>query len=257
MTTFDSEREDSPPAAGESPNRVNGTAPGTMLMIFHRRELQAGAVGQWLSARGYALDIRCPRFGDTLPETLAGHAGAIMFGGPMSANDPDGYIREEIDWLAVPLSENKPFLGICLGAQMLAIHLGAEVRPHPDEIIEAGYYPIEPNEAGAALVAWPHQVYQWHREGFSLPSGARQLASSRDFENQAMQYGDKAFGVQFHPEMTLAMIHRWTTLAGHRLTLPGAHPRTEHIAAHHHHGPGVRAWIDRFMRAWLKGGQRS
>ncbi len=255
MTSFDGETDSGPVAAGESVNRINGTAPKRMLMIFHRRESQSGAVGQWLRARGYSLDVRCPRFGDRLPETLDEHAGAMIFGGPMSANDPDDFVKAEIDWLAVPLKENKPFFGICLGAQMLAKHLGAGVSTHPDEIIEAGYYPIEVSEAGAALVSWPNHVYQWHREGFSLPSGARQLARGSHFENQAMQYGEKAIGVQFHPEMTLAMIHRWTTVAGHRLTSPGARPRTEHIAAHHCHGPAMRAWIDRFMRAWLTHGE--
>jgi GMP synthase (glutamine-hydrolysing) len=66
-----------------------------------------------------------------LPETLTGYVGVIMFGGPMSANDEDAWLRREIDWIGVPLKENTPFLGICLGAQMLARHLGHRVRPHP------------------------------------------------------------------------------------------------------------------------------
>ncbi len=154
----------------------------------------------------------------------------------MSANDPDDYVRSEIDWLAVPLRENKPYFGICLGAQMLAKQLGAEVALHRDNLIEAGYYPIAPSEEGAALMRWPDAVYQWHSEGFGLPSGARRLATNASFENQAMQYGANAFGVQFHPEMTLAMIHRWTTSAAHRLVAPGAQSRRDHIIAHHIHG---------------------
>lgn len=226
-------------------------SPQKVLLVFHRQESQSGAVGQWLQRHDYKLDIRRPRFGDTLPETLDGHAGAIVFGGPMSANDPDDYVRAEIDWLAVPLRESKPFLGICLGAQMLAKHLGAEVRMHPDEFVEVGYYPIEPSEAGASLMDWPGHVYQWHREGFDLPAGASKLASGDAFEHQAFRYGDKAYGVQFHPEMTLALIHCWTTRAAHRLSAPGARPRSEHILAHHHHGPALRSWLDQFMRRWL------
>lgn len=222
-----------------------------ILIIVHRRESQPGAVGQWLIANGYSLDIRCHRFGDPLPGTLAEHAGAIVFGGPMSANDPDDYVRSEIEWLAVPLRENKPYFGICLGAQMLAKQLGAEVTLHPDNLIEAGYYTITPSEEGAALMHWPNAVYQWHREGFGLPSGAKRLATNANFENQAMQYGENAFGVQFHPEMTLAMIHRWTTFAAHRLTAPGAQSRREHIISHHVHGALQRAWLDRFLRLWL------
>ena len=105
------------PSADQDGNTDDGEVPSRkILIIVHRRESQPGAVGQWLTAHGYSLDIRCHRFGDPLPPTLADHAGAIVFGGPMSANDPDDYMRSEIDWLAVPLRENKPYFGICLGA---------------------------------------------------------------------------------------------------------------------------------------------
>lgn len=240
MTMREIEQE----AAGDVP-------PKKILAIVHRRESNPGAIGQWLRANGYTLDIRCHRLSDDLPPTLAGYAGAMIFGGPMSANDADDFVRTEIDWISVPLRENKPFFGICLGAQMLAKHLGAEVRSHPGQFVEAGYYPIAPSEDGASLMRWPDQVYQWHMEGFSLPAGAKRLASGSEFENQAIQYGERAYGVQFHPEMTLAMIHRWTTVAAHRLVSPGARPRSEHIAAHYLHGAPQRAWLDRFMRLWL------
>ncbi len=135
-----------------------------------------------LRQRGYPLDIRRPRFGDPLPETMAEHAGAIIFGGPMSANDNDDFVRREIDWLAVPLREKKPFLGICLGAQMLAQHLGGRVFKHPDGHAEIGYYPIRPTDVGRAVCdPWPEQVYQWHREGFDLPLGADLLAEGDHF----------------------------------------------------------------------------
>jgi GMP synthase-like glutamine amidotransferase len=92
-----------------------------------------------LRALGHKLDIRRPRFGDTLPDTLDDHAGAVIFGGPMSANDPDDFVRREIDWIAVPLREQRPLLGICLGAQMLAMQLGAKVAPHPEGRAQIGY----------------------------------------------------------------------------------------------------------------------
>ncbi len=102
-----------------------------VLIVLHQETSTPGRVGNALRALGHPLDIRRPRFGDPLPETLEGHAGAVIFGGPMSANDPDDYVRREIDWIAVPLREQRPFLGICLGAQMLAMQLGARVAPHP------------------------------------------------------------------------------------------------------------------------------
>src|SRR5882724_11411203 len=97
------------------------TAP--ILIILHQEHSTPGRVGNALIERGFTLDIRRPRFDDPLPATMAEHAGAVIFGGPQSANDEDEFIRRETDWLAVPLKEGKPFLGICLGAQMLARHL--------------------------------------------------------------------------------------------------------------------------------------
>ena len=99
-----------------------------ILIVLHQPQSTPAHIGQSLVRMGYTLDIRRPRFGDPLPTTMAHHDGAVIFGGPMSANDPDDYIKAEIDWINVPLSENKPFLGICLGAQMFARLLGATVR---------------------------------------------------------------------------------------------------------------------------------
>jgi GMP synthase (glutamine-hydrolysing) len=87
-----------------------------VLVILHQENSTPGRVGNVLRALGHRLDIRRPRFGDQLPETLDDHAGAVIFGGPMSANDPDDYVGKEIDWIEIPLREQRPFLGICLGA---------------------------------------------------------------------------------------------------------------------------------------------
>ncbi|HEX8828097.1 MAG TPA: glutamine amidotransferase, partial [Xanthobacteraceae bacterium] len=148
-----------------------------ILIVLHQEHSTPGRVGNALQKLGYPLDVRRPRFGDVLPPTMAEHAGAIIFGGPMSANDGENFIRREIDWIGVPLRENKPFLGICLGAQLCAKHLGAKVFYHPHGHAEVGYYPIRPTVAGLAVVEiWPECVYQWHREGFDLPPGAELLA---------------------------------------------------------------------------------
>ena len=74
-----------------------------ILMVLHQEHSTPGRVGRLLRERGYALDLRRPRFGDPLPPTLADHAGAVIFGGPMSANDDDDFIHREIDWVGVAL----------------------------------------------------------------------------------------------------------------------------------------------------------
>ncbi|MEM8743067.1 MAG: glutamine amidotransferase [Pseudomonadota bacterium] len=222
-----------------------------VLLIVHQEQSSPGQVGNWLRANGYLLDIRRPRFGDPLPETLAGHAGAVIFGGPQSANDTDDFVRREVDWISVPLAENKPFLGICLGAQMLAVHLGGEVASHPDGYVEVGYYPLSATSDGAALMEWPGHVYQWHREGFTVPTASTLLARGKHFGNQAFRHGT-AFGLQFHPEITHWIMNRWVTRSSYRCVMPGARPGQTHMPNHLMYGPGQRAWLDRFMSRWVK-----
>ncbi|MFW6077308.1 MAG: glutamine amidotransferase [Hyphomicrobiales bacterium] len=227
---------------------------GKVLIIVHQPTSTPGRVGLKLRERGFELDVRRPCIGEPLPETLEEHCGVIVFGGPMSANDCHelDFIRTEIDWLARPLEENVPFLGVCLGAQLLARQLGVEVTAHPEGQVEIGYYPLRPTPAGLDLVPeWPERAYQWHREGFDLPHGAVLLAEGNAFSNQAFRYGDAAYGVQFHPEVTRAMVHRWTVRGSHRLGLPGAKPRSAHLEDRLVYDAAVAAWLDQFLDRWL------
>ena len=228
-----------------------------ILVVLHQENSSPGKLGQLLQARGFHLDKRRPRFGDKLPETLAGHAGAIIFGGPMSANDNDDFIRREIDWINVPLAEGAPFLGICLGAQMMVKTLGGAVEPHPQGCAEVGFYRLEATEEGRAVGDWPQMVYQWHREGFELPSGSTLLARGDIFENQAFCHGPAAFGIQFHSELTYAMACRWTVRGAHRFALPGAQSRPDHMAGWFRYDPPIRAWLDKFLDTWLARDQRA
>jgi GMP synthase (glutamine-hydrolysing) len=224
-----------------------------ILIILHQAHSTPGRVGNALQELGYTLDVRRPRFGDALPHTLAEHTAAVIFGGPMSANDEDEFIRREIDWIGVPLREKKPFLGICLGAQLFAKQLGAKVFHHADGHAEVGYYPIRPTEAGLAVVEmWPEYVYQWHREGFDLPASTELLAQGDTFEVQAFRLG-RAFALQFHPEVTHAMMHRWTTHGHERMELPGARPRHTHFADRAVYDYSARAWLSVFLERWIGG----
>lgn len=218
-----------------------------ILVILHQEMSSPGRVGHLLLERGFDLDIRRPPLGDPLPETLDDHAGAVVFGGPMSANDGEDYIRRETDWLAVPLRENRPFLGICLGAQMLVNHLGGQVAARSDGLVEIGWYPLQPTGEGAALMRWPEMVYQFHREGFSLPSGATLLATAEAYPNQAFRYGDNAWGIQFHAELTALMMHRWVVRGAHRFELPGAQPGRDHLGGRMIWDMHLKRWLDEFL----------
>lgn len=219
-----------------------------ILVVLHQENSTPGRVGQVLAAHGVSLDIRRPVIGDRLPDTLDGHRGAIVFGGPPSANDDEPHLKREIDWMSVPLAEKRPVLGVCLGAQMMVRHLGGTVAPHPDGLVEVGYYPLQPTGEGLALLPhWPEMIYQWHREGFDLPRGATLLATGERFPNQAFRYGEAAYGIQFHAELTLAMLYRWTTLGHEKTLLPGAQRRRAHFDGRALYDEAVRAWLHQFL----------
>ena len=228
----------------------------TVLIVLHQEHSTPGRVGLALRAMDVRLDIRRPALGEPLPETLAAHEGVIVFGGPMCANNSCDWIQREIDWLDVPLAEEKPMLGICLGAQMLARKLGARVFSFEDKRSEIGYFPMTPTAAGDRLCAepFPRCAYQWHSDGFDLPKGAELLATGgADFPNQAYRYGKGAVGIQFHPEVTYHMMCRWTIRASERLTRPGAQNRPRHLGGWFQHDGRVAAWLEAFLPAWMEG----
>lgn len=227
-----------------------------VLIVLHQEHSTPGRVGRLIAERGHGLDIRRPPLGDPLPEDLSHHAGIVVFGGPMSANDETDWIRAELALIGRCLRQERPFLGLCLGAQMLVRELGARVYAHERGIAEIGYYPIRPTCEGEAVAArigapWPGHVYHWHREGFDCPAGGRVLAEGEDFPVQAIAAGPRAYGLQFHPEVTQAMIHRWTTRAADKLAAPGAQPAHLQLRGRLMHDRAVDAWINAFLDHWL------
>jgi GMP synthase (glutamine-hydrolysing) len=246
-------REPDTTPATRAPSQQTAWRARKVLVVVHQRRSNPGYVGRWLKGHGYRLDLRRPRFGDSLPAHIADYAGVIIFGGPMSANDSFDYLRAEYDLIERSLEAEQPFLGICLGAQMLARHLGGRVFFHRRGQVEIGYHPIRPLPSGQRFPHWPSHVYQWHREGLEAPRDAVRLAEGTLFAEQAFQYGPAAFGLQFHPEMTLPMIDLWTTAAHRRLRLPGAKPRRRHLADHQLYGPRQRLWLNHFLAEWLRG----
>jgi GMP synthase (glutamine-hydrolysing) len=229
-----------------------------VLLIVHQQHSDPGRVAAELQRLGYGLDLRRPSCGDALPANLEAHAGAIIFGGPMSANDEHlDFIPREMDWIGTALKSGKPFLGICLGAQLLARHLGAKVATHPEGWHEIGYYPVVPTEAGSGLFERDFHAFEWHREGFDLPRDATLLATGRHFPHQAFRVGNNAFGLQFHPEVTPEIMDRWTNRSAEKLTLPGAQSQAEQLALRERHEPGIERWLSRFLQHWLGQAERA
>jgi GMP synthase (glutamine-hydrolysing) len=223
-----------------------------VLVVVHQPTSNPGRVGDLLRQLGYPLDVRCPAVDQALPDSLERHSGVVVFGGPMSANDDHlAFIHQELTWIPRVLAADKPYLGICLGAQLLARALGTAVAPHPDGQCEMGYYPILPTPAGRSLWPAPLMVYQWHQEGFDLPQGSQLLATGQTFPHQAFRYGRLAYGLQFHPEMTAAMVNHWTTAGADQLASAGAQERPYHLSQHRLYSPAVEGWLRSFLARWV------
>ncbi len=225
-----------------------------ILIILHQENSSAGRVGLILRQLGYELDIRKPRFGDKLPKTLNHHKGAVIFGGPMSANDNEDFIKQEIDWCAIPLNEKAPFLGVCLGAQMLVKYMGGFVTPHPDGLSEIGYFPVYDNRTikSGIMPPVPSMIYQWHSEGFSLPAGAELLVKGDLFQNQAFHINHHAFAVQFHAELTHAMLYRWLVQGHDGLQEAGGQTRKQQLEGRLLYDRATKIWLQTFLKNWLK-----
>ena len=178
------------------------------LIILHQKRSITGDIGNKLKSRGYVLDIRRPCCGESLPENLDNHALVVILGGPISVNDDCEYKDYEIAWLKVVLESGKPFLGICLGAQMLAKHLGCKIEKHDRQLAEIGFFPIEPTELGHKLFKDQKTFYQFHDEGLELPKGSKLLAKGKRFKCQAFKYKN-CYAFQFHPEVNLYLHLRW------------------------------------------------
>jgi GMP synthase (glutamine-hydrolysing) len=222
-----------------------------VLIVVHQKHSNPGRVGELLVERGYGLERRCPSLGDPLPEDLSPYSAAIVFGGPQSANDDHLVgIRAELEWLErTALPAATPLLGICLGAQMIARVLGARIGRHPDGLVEIGYHPVHPTAAGQAYFDGPTMFYQWHRERFEIPAGAVHLAHNDAFDAQAFRYDHHKYGIEFHPEMTLAMVERWSASekGSAMLTLPGAQSREAQLEGHRRYVSASDRWLGRFL----------
>ena len=163
-----------------------------------------GYIETWLKERHARLSSTRLFAGSDVPHPDA-FDGLIVMGGPMSVHDTHGHgwLAEEYRFLADTIAAGKPIIGICLGAQLLARALGAEVYPNDNK--EIGWHGVHRCEAlTAPAFPLPSQatVFQWHGETFDLPVGAVRLATAQACANQAFLYGDRVLGLQFHPEMT-------------------------------------------------------
>ncbi len=220
-----------------------------VVLIKHEDGPTDDRAATWLTAQGFALDWRAPFAGDALGAPDGGIAGTVIYGGPQGIPEIDRhpFLAEEARWIEGCLRRDIPVLGLCLGGQVLAHALGAEVRPGPEGLHEFGYYPLYPTEAGRDVIPEGLVVAQAHYHEFAVPEGAELLARSALYPHQAFRTNGTAFGFQFHPEITVEGFRRWQDAPWAPWGEPGVQPRDEQDQVALQHDPAQHAWFLGFL----------
>lgn len=228
--------------------------PRTALAFRHVHFEDLGIIGPLLLERGYrveyvdlgieAIDIERVEAADLL----------IVLGGPIGVHDAAEYpfLHASKEAVAQRLHDGRPMLGICLGAQLIAEAMGAEVRP--TGAVEIGYAPLELTDAGRDSPLRPLDgmpVLHWHGDAFAIPEHARHLARTPGFPNQAFST-DTTLALQFHLEADHRTIGRWLIGHAHELHHNGIDPR-EIRADARLHGPQLEVAARAAVGAWLDG----
>ena len=151
----------------------------------------------------------------------------VVMGGPVGVYETEAYpfLEDEVVLIRKRLTAQKPTLGICLGAQLMAAALGARVYPGTKGK-EIGWGALQKGRDAErchslqALFEEGVRVLHWHGDTFDLPVGAFHLARTSQYENQAFAMGNYALAMQFHPEVTASALERW--YVGHCAELSGA-----------------------------------
>lgn len=144
----------------------------------------------------------------------------VVLGGPIGANDGEDYpfVDDTIALLRKRLAERKPTLGICLGAQLMAVALNARVSPGNRAEIGWSQLILSPAGIDSPLKHLDGvAVFHWHSDRFDIPAGAQQLASTPQCDYQAFALGRNILAVQFHPEVTPRQLETW--YVGHHRAL--------------------------------------
>lgn len=169
-----------------------------------------GYLESWAKRRGHALG-RTPAWAGRGFPPLDELDGLFVLGGPMNVHEEGRHpwLAAEKTFLARAVAAEKPLLGICLGAQLLAAVLGGAVTASPQR--EIGWFPVDltPEGREAALFgSFPDRfpAFHWHADRFSIPPGAIHLARTEACPEQAFVYGDRVVGLQFHLESTAESI---------------------------------------------------
>ena len=191
-----------------------------VLILQHAWEDPPGALGEMLNERDISFDTIDLEKGEPLPAELR-YDALIILGGPEYAGDDEAYpylVREKA-LIREAVARDVPFLGVCLGGQLLAQAMGARVTRNG--LFELGFFEMQLTAAGnddplfRGLPGY-QQVFNWHSDAFEVPERGTLLASGADGSKQAFRVGRRAYGFQYHIELTPHMFATWTHFHPHR-----------------------------------------
>jgi GMP synthase (glutamine-hydrolysing) len=223
------------------------------LAVRHVSFEDLGLLGPLVASRGFGVRYHDAGIQPFDAETLLAPDLLIVLGGPIGVYEHEAYpfIPGEIAAIAARIQADKPMLGICLGAQLMAAALGARVAPGP--VKEIGWAPVTLTADGrksalAPIGATP--VLHWHGDNCELPPGCTRLASTQHCPVQAFMRIRSQLALQFHLETEPAGFESW--LVGHTVELnkAGIDPR-ELRAQARTHGPATRELGRKVLAAWL------
>ncbi|MFF4592374.1 glutamine amidotransferase [Amycolatopsis sp. NPDC001319] len=224
------------------------------LAVRHVAFEDLGVLEPLLLAHGYTVDYLEAGVDPITPELLSAPDLVVVLGGPIGVGDTALYpnLSAELTAIAARLSTGRPTLGICLGAQLIAAALGADVTPTGKK--EIGYAPLTLTPAGRDSVLSPLDgvpVLHWHGDQFAIPAGSTTLAETPGFPHQAFSPAPGTLALQFHLEADHTRLEPW--LIGHsaELAAAGVDPRTLRADAATHGSALARAartvfasWLD-------------
>jgi GMP synthase-like glutamine amidotransferase len=185
-----------------------------VIVIKHVIQEGPGFIADFLKEKRVSIKTIELEKGQALPQNFSNIKAVISMGGPMNVYEEEKYpfLKEEDTFLGDVIKNNIPFLGICLGAQLLAKSCGAEIKKNTCR--EIGWFKVKLTQIGISDPLFEgmdeeFEVFQWHEDQFQIPKNGILLATSHFCPHQVLKVGKCAYGFQFHIEVTPQMVESW------------------------------------------------